>query len=287
MNTKCSAKAEKSKPLEKKPQVRHYRSVSRKNLQLVLSKMTEQGVINTGTLYIIIIMLLILGIAYLVTGPSPAQVGVQTGTEVTINEATSETAKDRLQLYTFGAATITPPTSSLCQPGGANARPEIIAHVSPAHAQAISSDGRIRIWVNDDKHPMIAPGERITRNSGAIITPGDRAARAPDGYLLEPALYVFPRTADAGGQAYFPTNIRGDYNNGSIRIAYGIERMPADVVLKFGYTSQYTWNVKDLGLAPGSYSLQLVVMDGTDKHAVKCINIRVYETPDRRWTIPD
>jgi hypothetical protein len=238
-------------------------------------------------LYIIVIILIIFGIAYIATGPTPTQTGVQRGTEVVINDAASEQAKDRLQLYTFGGATITPPATSLCVPGGVNARPDIIAHVYPDHAEAISVDDQVKIWVNDDKPPMIAPGERITRNSGAIIRPGDRNAKAPDGYLLEPALYVFPQTAEAGGQPYFPTNIRGDYNNGSVRIAFGIERMPADVVLKYRYTSQYTWNVKDLGLQPGSYQLQFVVMDGTDKHAVKCINIRVFQDPDRRWEIPD
>jgi hypothetical protein len=246
----------------------------------------ERGGVNTGMLYIIVIMLIISAIAYLITGPSPAQTGVQTGTEVTINDAVSEEAKDRLQLYTFGGATITPPGGSLCQPGGVNARPEIIVHVSPDHAKSVRSDGQVKLWVNDNKPPMVAPGERITRNSGRIISPGDRAAKAPDGYLLAPALYVFPQTAEAGGQPYFPSSIRGDYNNGTVRLAFGIERLPANIQLANRYTSQYTWNVRDLGLRAGSYQLQFVIMDGSDKHGVKCVNIRVYDSPDPRFVIP-
>lgn len=245
-----------------------------------------RGGINTGMLYIIVIILIILGIAYIVTGPTPTQTGVQQGTEVVINNATSEEAKDRLQLYTFGAATITPPADASCRPGGINARPDIIVHVSPDHAKAVASDGRIKLWVNDDKPPLIAPNERVQRNSGAILTPGDRAAKAPDGYLLEPAVYVFPQTAEAGGQPYFPRSIKGDYNNGDIRLAYGIERTPANVTLRYKYTAQYSWNVSDLGLRAGSYQLQFVVMDGTDKHAVKCITMRVYDKPNVRYKIP-
>lgn len=246
----------------------------------------DRGGINTGMLYIIVIILIILGVAYVATGPTPTQTGVQQGTEVVINSAVSEDAKDRLQLYTFGAASITPPADSSCKPGGINARPEIIVHVSPEHAKAVASDGRIKLWVNDSKPPLIAPNEKIQRNSGVVMTPGDRAAKAPDGYLLAPALYVFPQNAEAGGQPYFPRSIKGDYNNGDIRLAYGIERTPANIKLQYGYTAQYSWNVSDLGLRAGSYQLQFVVMDGTDKHAVKCITMRVYDKPNVRYKIP-
>jgi hypothetical protein len=275
-------------PVEKKVQVSQYYSVGINQFKTFInSRRAQSGNLNTGMLYIIIIMLIIFGIAYIATGPTPTQSGVQHGTEVAINDAKSEQAKDRLQLYTFTGVTITPPASSLCKPGGVNARPEIIAYVYPPNGEGISVEDQIKIWVNDNKPPLIAPAEKITRNSGAIITPGDRTAKAPDGHLYEPALYVFPQSVEAGGQPYFPTNIRGDYNNGTIRLAFGIERLPAHIQLKNRFTSQYTWNVKDLGLQPGAYQLQFVVMDGADKHAITCVSMRVYQNPDRRWVIPD
>ncbi len=250
-------------------------------------KAWQRGKVDTGTMYIIVILLILFGIAYLVTGPSPTQSTVNTGTEVVIGEAQSEDAKARLQLYTFAAATITPPASSVCSKGGINTRPEILVYSTPKNGEAISIDGQIKVWANDTAPLLIAPGERITRNSGAIIAPGDRAAKAPDGYIWAPALYIFPQTVDAGGQPYFPSSIRGDYNNGTIRLAFGIERLPASIQLQNRYTAQYIWNVKDLGLQPGSYQLQFVIHDGGTGRAVKCISMRVYENPDKRWTIPD
>lgn len=242
---------------------------------------------NTGMLYIIVILLIIFGIAYIATGPTPTQSGVQTGTEVVVNDAKTEQAKDRLQLYTFGGATITPPMSASCAPGGINARPDIIAYVSPKNATSVSSDSSIRIWVNDTLPLKIAPGEVVTRNSGSIVRAGDRTAKAPDGQLFAPALYIFPQTAEAGGAPFFPSNIRGDYDNGERRIAFGVERLPADITLKYGYTAQYTWFIKDLPIRSGSYQIQIVVTDSVDKHGVACFNMRVYDKPDPRWVIPD
>lgn len=248
----------------------------------------ERGGVNTGMLYIIVILLIITAIAYIATGPTPTQTGVQKGVEVAILGAPSQAPKDLLQLYSFGGATITPPVTDLCKPGGKNARPDIIVGVYPPHAEAISVKDKIKVWVNTEKPPLIANGEKVNRNSGIIITPGNREEKAPDGLYVEPSLYIFPQTAESGGQPYFPSSIKGDFtsSSGSASLAFGIERIPGNPQLKHRYTAQYSWNVKDLGLRAGSYQLQFVVMDDADKHGVTCVNMRVYEVADPRFVIP-
>ncbi len=249
----------------------------------------ERGGVNTGALYIIIILLIITGVAYLITGPTPTQTRVNTGTEVTRGNVNQKPINNnqRLQLYSFGGATITPPATGSCRRGGINTRPEIIVYYSPQHAKAISNEGQIKIWVNDAKPPFIAPGEIVTRNTGTIVTKGRRDELAPDGFRIAPAMYIFPQTAEAGGQPYYPTTIKGSFNNSEPRVAYGMERIPASINVRYPHTVQYGWNVRDLGLQPGSYQLQFLVMDGNGTgRGVGCITIRIYEAPGKRFMIP-
>lgn len=248
----------------------------------------QQGGVNAGMLFNIFILLVILGVAYLATGPNPTQTGVQKGTEVAILGAPTAAPKDLLQLYSFRGATITPPATDLCKAGGKNARPEIVVGTYPAHADAVSVKDKIKVWVNAESPPIIAPDEKVNRNSGIVKTPGKREEKAADGLFMEPSLYIFPQSADSGGQPYFPSTIKGDYKtgSGSAMIAYGIEQIPGNPKLQYRYTAQYTWNVQDLGLRAGSYQIQFVVMDGADKHGVKCINLRVYDVADPRHQIP-
>ncbi len=247
----------------------------------------QQGRINTGMLYIMIILFMLIGISYVATGPTPTQSPLGIGTEVAINNAAQKNAQSNLQLLSFTGAVITPPAGSICRRGGVNNRPEIILAYSPAHGKAVRSDGQIKVWAQDNKPLFIAPNERIGRNSGAIVKPGDRTLTAPDGLIWEPQLYVFPQTVDNNGKPYFPNNIKGHYNNGEVRVAYGMEKLPPGVIAKDKYVAQYTWNVKDVGLVPGAYQLQFVIHDGGQGRAIGCIAIRVFEPPDPRWVIPD
>lgn len=233
-------------------------------------------------------MLLLFGLAYILTGPTPESAPTPVGTEVQIDKPKANKKEDRLQLYTFTAATITPPADSLCKKGEDNTNPDLIIAHSPAHGTAVRKDGQIKIWTNDTAPLKIAPNEKIVRSSGQIATPGDRTARAPDGYLWEPALYIFPNTVDAGGRAFFPTFIRGSYDNGEVKVSYGSDQVPPAVIYKDkGRSAQIIWNVQDLGLVPGSYQLQFVVHDGNAGRAISCIAIRVYDFPDPKTEIPD
>lgn len=252
------------------------------------SRYSFRGDINTGALYIIAIILIIIAVSYIATGPTPTHSAVPNGTEVVIGKAKKENNKAQLQLYTFAAATITPPMSSLCQKGGANKNPELIIATYPPNGTGITKDDQIKAWLNDSTPFKVAPGEIITRGSGAVKTPGDRTAKAPDNYLIEPALYIFPNTADAGGRPYFPTFLKGSYDNGDIRVSYNSDPVPNSATFKDkGRSLELVWNVKDLNLGTGSYQLQFVAHDGQGNLAVKCVSMRIYDTQDERYAIPD
>ncbi|HVA96558.1 MAG TPA: hypothetical protein VND99_02795 [Candidatus Acidoferrales bacterium] len=235
--------------------------------------------INTGALYIIFIMLAILGVSYILSGPTPSQTPILTGPEVVINKKPANKAQAVLQLYNFNGATITPPVTSLCKKGGANVHPEAIVAYSPAQSNAVSAYGQIKIWVSDTKQPYIAPNEQIIKSSGAIKTPGNRAATAPDGYRWEPQLYVFPATVENNGKAYFPDLIQGDYFNGAPNVSYGSDILPPYALPLSSYTVEFVWNVSDIGLTDGDYEIEFVVHDGNQKLGVKCMNLRVYTPP--------
>ena len=71
----------------------------------------------------------------------------------------------------------------------------------------------VKVWVQDEAAPFVAPQEQINTTTGMITMPGDRTAKAPDGYLWEPALYIAPETAQNGGTPHFPSFFKGSYNN--------------------------------------------------------------------------
>jgi hypothetical protein len=240
--------------------------------------------INTGALYIIFIMITIIGFGYIMSGPTPSQTPVLTGPEVVIHPARTSASKAMLQLYSFTAVTITPPIANLCSPGGANKNPQAIIAYTPSQSTAISSvDGQISLWVTDTQPPIIASGEAILRSSGAIKTPGDHTARAPDGYLVEPSLYIFPQTVENNGKPYFPTFIKGAYNNGTHLISDNSDILPIDALPTKGFTVEFVWNVASIGLTDGDYNIEFVVHDGNSNLAVKCMSVRIY-TPSQAET---
>jgi len=235
--------------------------------------------VNTGALYIIFIMLAIFGFAYIASGPTPSQTPILKGPEVVLTNRTNNTAKANLQLYNFNGVTITPPTTSLCRKGGANIHPEALIAYLPDQASAVSSTGQIKLWVSDTHPPAISPNEIITRSSGSVKTPGDRGARAPDNYLWEPQLYIFPQTVENNGQQYFPSLVQGNYNNGSDMVSYGSDVLPPSALPLSKYTVEFVWNVKDIGLTDGEYQIEFVAHDGNQKLGVRCMTLRVYTPP--------
>jgi len=170
-----------------------------------------------------------------------------------------------------------PPMPMLCMAGGANNEPEILVGYSPANGQSVGATGQIKVWVNDEGAPIIAPGEQVDPNTGAITMPGDRTARAPDGYLWEPALYIAPQTAENGGTPHFPTAIKGSYNpttnKGPGLLVAGMDPPPAGSVLTERYTGEDIWDVASLGLSPGTYIAEFVIHDGDDDRGVGCVTI--------------
>ncbi len=173
-----------------------------------------------------------------------------------------------------------PPPPPLCTLGGVNNEANILVGYAPSTGQSVGANGQIKVWVNDERAPIIAPGEVVDSNTGAIVTPGDRTAKAADGYLWEPALYIAPNTAEAGGTPHFPTAIKGRYNNnptqfGAGTLVAGMDPPPAGSVLASAYTGEDIWDVASLGLAPGQYMAEFVIHDGDRERAVGCVVISI------------
>lgn len=171
------------------------------------------------------------------------------------------------------------PIPALCNDQNVNNEPEILVGYSPAPGQTVGAHGQIRVWVNDENPPIIAPNEQVDPATGAIKTPGDRTAKAPDGYLWEPALYIAPQTAENGGTPHFPQYIKGWYDpdptgNGGVQVA-GMDPVPAGSQLSEQFTGEDIWDVSALGLAPGTYMAEFVIHDGDDDRAVGCVTIVV------------
>ena len=172
----------------------------------------------------------------------------------------------------------------LCKDESINNEPEILVGYAPASGEAVSANGQIKVWVNDEAAAIIAPGEQVDANTGEITMPGDRTAKAPDGYLWEPALYIAPETAESGGTPHFPQLIKGWYNNMmppasgrpprglGVQVA-GMDPPPAGTKLSEKYTTEYIWDVTSLGLSPGTYTGEFVIHDGDRDRAVGCVTI--------------
>jgi hypothetical protein len=181
-----------------------------------------------------------------------------------------------------------PPPPALCKDATVNNEPEILAAYLPATGQTVARNGQIKVWVNDEWPPFIAQGEVVDPKTGAVLTPGDRAGKAPDGYLFEPALYIAPETAESGGTPHFPQWIKGQYNNNPAAgkpkggkmgtapvFAQGapMDPVPSGTPMREKYADEYVWDVCALGLAPGTYTAEFVIIDGDQDRAVGCVTI--------------
>jgi hypothetical protein len=178
------------------------------------------------------------------------------------------------------------PLPSLCNDPTINNEPEILVAYSPSATQTVGQNGQIKVWVNDERPPFIAPGEKVDPTTGAVVVPGDRTAKAPDGLLWEPALYFLPQTPQNGGTPYFPQYFKGEFDNG-VATTSGPPTVPADVVvpgmdpppagttLHDRYTNEDIWNVAAIGLSPGTYTALFAVHDGDRDRAIGCVTITV------------
>jgi hypothetical protein len=175
---------------------------------------------------------------------------------------------------------------SLCTDKTINNEPEILAGYSPASNESVGIDGQIKVWITDEAAAIIAESEQIDPATGLITAAGDRTAKAHDGYLWEPALYIAPQTAERGGAPHFPNYIRGWYNNvpplagakpakGAGTSGAAIEQPPSGARLSERYNSEDVWNVSDLGLAPGVYIAEFVIHDGDTDRGVGCVTIKI------------
>jgi hypothetical protein len=171
----------------------------------------------------------------------------------------------------------------LCKDMTVNTEPEILVAYQPAAGQSVSQNGQIKVWVNDECAPKIAPGEQLDPNTGAITTPGTQSAEAPDGYLWEPALYIAPQTAENGGTPHFPTAIKGDYDNDPNCVcsficaapppAPPIDPPPSGSQTPEQFTAEFIWDVSSLNLPPGTYTAEFVIHDGDVDRGIGCVVI--------------
>jgi hypothetical protein len=183
----------------------------------------------------------------------------------------------------FGPSCTNPPPP-LCTNHEINTEPEILAGFSPASGAAVGAHGQIKVWINDERAALIAPNEQVDAMTGVITAAGDRTAKAPDGYLWEPALYIAPQTAESGGTPHFPQQIKGWYNNMppfvrnssmvGVEVA-GMDPAPAGAKLSERYTTEDIWDVSALGLQPGTYSGEFVIHDGDRDRAIGCVTITI------------
>lgn len=224
---------------------------------------------------------MVLGIT--AVGGLPSQNAPTSGQVVNVITPTLGPNFSNLQLKTFGYVTVaptpTPPASSLCNSRAVNTEPGILVGYSPGPGQSVSSTGQIKVWVNDEGAPMVAPGEQIDSMTGQITAAGNRAAKSPDGYLWEPALYVGV-PVEQGGAAHFPDFIKGDYNNNPPSRSRGtqgaqIDPPPQGSVLPEALTAEDIWNVANLGLTTGTYQAEFVIHDGDIDRGIGCVQIQI------------
>jgi hypothetical protein len=208
--------------------------IKRKNLKK--TEIYKKGVANTGTIFIVLFLLVIITSAFMMIGGQlpGMRASNPSGQQIIIITPTPQEKKDSLQLLTFYGITPTPlPTSAPstthgCQGAQFNTEPEILVGSDPGPGGTANTAGTIRVWVNDEGAPYIAPNEVVDAATGNITTPGDRTAvdTGTDGdgnYLWEPTLYVIPADTTAvnntfcnaktsGCTPHFPNIIKGQYS---------------------------------------------------------------------------
>lgn len=170
-----------------------------------------------------------------------------------------------------------PPPPDMCN-FAVNTEPEILVGYEPAMGQTVGQTGQIKVWVNDEHAPFVAPGEMVNNTTGAVTAPGNRTATAMDGLLWEPALYIAPQSPTNGGTPFFPQWIKGTYNNNPpnhklFTVGAPIDPAPPGTSFSLTYSAEFIWDVSALGLGPETYTAVFSVHDGDGDRAVVCITI--------------
>jgi hypothetical protein len=267
----------------KKPLKRKSKKVSGKKLQ--------RGTVGNFFVFGVLALLMVLGIT--AVGGLPSQNAPTSGQVVDVITPTPGQNYSNLQLKTFGYVTIaptpTPAPGSLCANNSINTEPTILVAYYPGPGQ--TSSDFVKVWVDDENPPFIAPGEQIDSTTGAVTLAGDRGAKANDGYYYEPALYISPATAETGGAPHFPDMIKGNVNNdpnsfnGGFLGGKGIagingpapDPLPVDAQTprEPEHKAEYIWNVANLGQPAGTYQAEFVVHDGDRDRGVGCVSITI------------
>jgi hypothetical protein len=259
-------------------------------------KKLQKGTVGNFFVFGILALLMVLGIT--AVGGLPSQNAPTSGQVVNVITPTPGQNYNNLQLKSFGYVTIAPtplpPTNSLCNNRSVNTEPGILAAYYPGTGQTVAANGQIKVWVNDERPPYVAPNEQINLSTGAITQPGDRTAKASDNYLYEPALYLDGATVEANGSPHFPDFIKGQFNNNPTQGGFlkptvvtgpKYDPLPAGSAPVGGpnpngfdpnqYTAEYLWNVSGLGLTTGSHQAEFVIHDGDFDRAVGCVSIQI------------
>jgi hypothetical protein len=263
----------------------------------VNAKKIQRGTV--GNFFVFGVLALLIVLAITAVGGLPSDSFSNSGTLVKVVTPTQSPTYSTLQLQTFGYVTIAPtptpaPSEGLCKEGGSNDEPWILAGYSPSLGQTVGSTGQIKVWVNDELAPFIAPGQQVNTTTGAVVpNTGNLTAKSPDNYLWEPALYIAPNTVESGGAPHFPDFIKGTYNNNPPSSGQGTQGATADPTPvgtvptqsqlqgRFGssyggnFTAEYIWNVSSLGLSTGSYQAEFVIHDGDVNMGVGCVSIQI------------
>ena len=205
--------------------------------------------------------------------------------------------KKSLQLNTLKFKKILPKVNT-CAESNFNREPYIFIASDPLPGGIAVPGGRIRVWVDDGNGGSVSEGEIINKDTGQIITPGDRSATDGKGqgyYRWEPALYITPLTspdqpgpyagdAENGGQPYFPSFVRGRVVYTDSNTTRFLSLPPIESPVGFevprskdhgGNQAQFILEVNSLGLTPGFYRAQIVVHDGDGDLALNCITIQI------------
>lgn len=247
------------------------------------TKKIQRGTVGNFFVFGVLALLVVLGIT--AVGGLPSQTAPETGQVVRVINPTQGQSYSNLQLKTFGYVTLaptpTPAKASLCNNRQVNTESEILEAYYPGQGQTTGTNGQVKVWVTDEGAPLVAPGEKIN-STGKVITRGNTSAKAPDGYIWEPALYV-GTPVEQGGTARYPDFIKGQFDNSSPRIGVVVKGPTPDTVpagTKKGgswndYTAEYIWNVSGLGLTPGTYQAEFVIHDGDRDRGVGCVNIQI------------
>lgn len=210
-----------------------------------------------------------------------------------------------LQTPTPTPTTFVPPTvpegPSLCSAanlafddeGASNSESNIFIALDPPNGQPVGASGMIRAWVSDEAGGGLAQST-IVETTGYVSGHSDPLIdKDPNGYPWEPAIYItkiidpnqagpFSGDKESGGTPHFLTMVRGKVtkaDNGPwVSVPQHSDPLPYKIGTRVGdgeHVAEFIWHVSSLGLAPGTYRVQVAVHDGDEHLAVECTTVTI------------